>query len=78
MTIGKVLFAIMLVATATSASAQDNMGTPQEQSACRPDTRKYCIHVKADAGPFAFLSCLQQNRQKLSKACRQVLESHGQ
>jgi hypothetical protein len=76
---GKVLVAAMLVAISTSAFAQaGNPGTPAEQAACRPDTRKFCIHVKPEQGPFAFLACLQSNRAKLSKACRAVLESNGQ
>jgi len=53
-------------------------GSPQEQSACRPDTRRFCTHIKPEMGPFAYLGCLQSNRAKLSKACLAVLVSHGQ
>jgi hypothetical protein len=31
-----------------------------------------------DQGDFVILACLQQNRPKLTKACSQVLTSHGQ
>jgi hypothetical protein len=31
-----------------------------------------------DQGDLVILSCLQQNRPKLTKACNQVLVSHGQ
>jgi hypothetical protein len=75
---GKVLFAVLMFATATSAFAQPMPGTPQEQAACRPDTRRFCIKVKPEDGPFAYLSCLQAHRAKLTKACNLVLESHGQ
>jgi hypothetical protein len=78
MMISKALFAAILVAVSTAALAQDMPGTPEEKAACRPDTRKFCIHIKPADGTFAYLGCLQANRQKLSRACRQVLESHGQ
>jgi hypothetical protein len=32
----------------------------------------------ADADVFGILSCLQTNRPKISKACNEVLASHGQ
>ena len=51
-------------------------GTPQEQAACRPDSSKFCREAEPDS--FRVLSCLQRNRAKLSRACRRVLESHGQ
>lgn len=51
-------------------------GTPQEQAACRPDSNKFCREAEPDS--FRVLSCLQRNRAKLSRACRRVLESHGQ
>ena len=53
-------------------------GTPEEQAACRPDTRRLCRSVPVSAGEMAFLNCLQQNRTKLSKACHAVLKRHGQ
>jgi hypothetical protein len=31
-----------------------------------------------DQGDLVILSCLKENRPKLSKACSQVLVSHGQ
>jgi hypothetical protein len=68
-------FVAVLALSATECLAQ---GTQQEQAACRPDVRKHCRHLKPNAGALVFLSCLQKNRSKLSKACRNVLESHGQ
>jgi hypothetical protein len=51
-------------------------GTPQEQAACRPDSQRYCADAIPDT--FRVLSCLQRNREKITNACRRVLESHGQ
>ena len=51
-------------------------GTPAEQAACRRDSTTLCKDAVPDT--FRVLACLQQNRQRISKACREVLESHGQ
>ena len=51
-------------------------GTPEEQAACRPDSTRFCKAAEPDS--FRVLACLQQNRAKISIACRKVLESHGQ
>jgi hypothetical protein len=74
---------ILIAAPATQGLAQGPLpgpfsGTPEEQAACRPDTRRLCRAIPANAGEMAFLQCLQVNRAKLSKACRAVLETHGQ
>jgi hypothetical protein len=59
------------------AQQQQRSGTPEEQKACAHDVQKYCRAVMDDAD-LIVLSCLQQNRAKLTKACDQVLVSHGQ
>jgi hypothetical protein len=74
---------ILITAPATQGFAQGPLpgpfsGTPAERAACRPDTRRLCRTIPANAGEGAFLQCLQQNRAKLSKACRAVLQTHGQ
>jgi hypothetical protein len=51
-------------------------GTPEEQAACRQDSVTLCRDAIPDS--LRVLACLQQNRNRISKACRQVLESHGQ
>ena len=51
-------------------------GTPEEQAACRRDSTTLCRDAVPDT--FRVLACLQQNRARISKACREVLESHGQ
>ena len=50
-------------------------GTPEERAACNHDSVKFCRDDIPDT--FAVLSCLQDHRKKLRKACRRVLESHG-
>jgi hypothetical protein len=50
-------------------------GTPQEQAACAPDSRKFCKQFEPD--PLQVLGCLQQNRTKISRACQQVLQNRG-
>jgi hypothetical protein len=56
-------------------------GDEQERAACRPDVVRYCKELIKDddnSDVFAILNCLQTNRAKISKACNQVLASHGQ
>ena len=64
-------------ATITPVLAQTRSGTPEEQKACGPDVSRYCRAVM-DQGDLVILSCLQQNRPMISKACNAVLVSHGQ
>jgi hypothetical protein len=51
-------------------------GTPEEQAACSPDAVKFCRDDIPAA--FAVLACLQKHRDKLKKACREVLKSHSE
>jgi hypothetical protein len=76
MTSGKiVVFALVLVAMACPSPASAQSGTPEEQAACRPDARRLCREYVGN--DQAVLACFQQNRAKLSRACRAVLERHG-
>lgn len=65
-------------ATGQGTPAQGGLfeGTPEEQAACSPDATKFCN----DKIPVTMqvLACLQENRTKLRKVCREVLEAHGQ
>jgi hypothetical protein len=74
-----VMLLVLLSATASTAAfaQQGHSGTEQEQKACAHDVAKYCRPLM-DQGDLVILSCLQQNRPKLTKACNQVLVSHGQ
>ena len=65
------------VSGAALAQQQQRSGTPEEQKACAHDVQKYCRAVMNEPD-LTVLSCLQQNRSKLTHACNQVLVSHGQ
>ncbi len=75
--IRKLVLALALTAAAVATIAQAG-GTPEEQTACRPDVRRFCHTIPPGSGDGAFLACLQEHRAKLHRACREVLESHGQ
>ncbi|HEU4805465.1 MAG TPA: cysteine rich repeat-containing protein [Nitrobacter sp.] len=66
-----------LTMTMAQAQGQSHSGTEAEQRACARDVSRFCRKVM-DQGDFTILACLQQHRPKLTKACNQVLLSHGQ
>lgn len=80
------VMAVLLVLSGTALAAEnqptqqqgpfDFKGTPEEQAACAPDSKKFCSDAIPDT--FRVLACLQEHRERLRKACRQVLEDHGQ
>ena len=59
----------ILAATPLAAFAQ---GTPQQRAACRPDVVKFCKGKGDDPG--VLLSCLEDNKDKISERCRKVIE----
>jgi hypothetical protein len=65
------LFIVPFVLMASVASAQ------QGQDACARDVSRYC-RAHMNDGDQIVLACLKQNRGRLSRACQQVLTSHGQ
>ena len=67
---------VLSISVSTSAMAQRS-GTPEEQKACTRDVERFCREVM-DQGDFTVLACLKEHRPKLSKACNEVLLSHGQ
>ncbi|MBR1217584.1 hypothetical protein JQ557_06270 [Bradyrhizobium sp. U87765 SZCCT0131] len=73
------LTALVLATISTSTLAQNaqRSGTPEEQKACTKDVSRYC-RTMMDQGDLVILSCLQQNRAKISAACDKVLKDHGQ
>lgn len=73
------LIASLFASAATFAMAQNQnrSGTPEEQKACSKDVSRYCRSVMNESD-LVILSCLQQHRPKISKACNAVLASHGQ
>src|SRR5437879_2456995 len=46
-------------------------------AACARDVSRFC-RAHMNDGDQIVLACLKQNRSRLSKACQQVLASHGQ
>jgi hypothetical protein len=61
-------------------SSPMQQGTEKERDACHPDVNRYC-QAQLQANPddvLGILGCLQTNRSKISKACQEVLASHGQ
>ena len=77
MRIGIAFMSAMLIAASSAAFAVDAPGTRDEQAACRSDSRRFCRAIDPDSGTHGILTCLKQNRSKLSRACRGLLESHG-
>ena len=76
----KFLLAVSLLSVSLSTGAlaqQQRSGTAEEQAACSRDVQRHCRKV-IDQGDFTILACLKENRPKISKACDQVLKSHGQ
>jgi hypothetical protein len=71
-------FAVVLaVGISSAALGQQGGGTDQERERCSPDVKRYCTQV-INQGDLVVLSCLQQNRAKLSPASNKVLVDHGQ
>ena len=64
-------FVLPLILMASAASAQ------QGHDACARDVSRFCRAQMQD-GDQIVLACLQQNRARISKACQQMLTSHGQ
>jgi hypothetical protein len=70
----RVCLALTLVLLATAAMAQNEADSP-EGRACRGDARRFCAKEIGDE--FRVASCLQEHRERLTRACRAVLEGHG-
>jgi len=64
--------ALVVLLCATTASAQENRGTPEQRAACAPDAFRLCVGYIPN--PASVEQCLRQNESDLSDACRSVLE----
>ena len=64
--------ALAILPAAAFAAEEKHLGTPQQQRACRPDVLKHCRAVQG--GDVALAKCLEANTDKLTSACRKVLE----
>ena len=74
------VLSVLSVSASTGAFAQaqgQHSGTDAEQKACARDVQRFCRPLM-DKGDLVILSCLKENRPKLTKACGNVLISHGQ
>jgi hypothetical protein len=73
------LAAALTLATVTSVAAQ-GQGNEKERAACRPDVMRFCKEFVKDKDEdvVSILNCLESNKSRISKACSQVLASHGQ
>jgi hypothetical protein len=72
-----VLIAISaLIVGFCDARAETGNGSPQERQACSRDASRLCRKQMAD-GDSAVQQCLQQNRDRLGRACRKVFQDHG-
>ena len=69
----RLLCLISFVLIASSASAQ----SAREHDACARDVARLCRAVMND-GDQVVLSCLQQHRTRISRACERVMAEHGQ
>jgi ribosomal 50S subunit-associated protein YjgA (DUF615 family) len=63
--------ALAVVAGLSAASAQDQRA--MQQQACSRDVSRYCRKLMNE-GDMAIHQCLQQHREKLSPACRRLVE----
>jgi len=76
----KLILVVTLLSLSVSTGAiaqQQRSGTAEEQKACARDVQRFCRKV-IDDSDLIILSCLQDNRPKLSAACDHVLKDHGQ
>jgi hypothetical protein len=72
-------FCLMIVLLASSAAwAEGNQSPSQntpEDRACRGDAHRFCKDALPDE--FRVASCLQEHKDRISHACRAVLDGHG-
>src|ERR1043166_1637036 len=72
-TMTRFLLAIPLLMVVTAASAQSGRPDP----GCARDVSRFC-RAHMDEGDQVILTCLKQNRSRLSKVCAKVLTDNGQ
>jgi hypothetical protein len=69
-----IFFAVILISGAALAQTSPQENTPEDR-ACRGDAHRFCKDDIPDQ--FKVGSCLQMNKEKLSRACKAVLANHG-
>jgi hypothetical protein len=68
------ILAVFLTSSAALAQTYPQENTPEDR-ACRGDARRFCKDDIPDQ--FKVGSCLQMNKEKLTRACKTMLESQG-
>jgi hypothetical protein len=68
------VLAVFLVSSAAMAQTYPEQNTPEDR-ACRGDARRLCKDDIPDQ--FKVGSCLQANKDRLSRTCKAMLDSHG-
>jgi hypothetical protein len=69
-----IFFAMILMSSAALAQTSPQENTPEDR-ACRGDAHRFCKDDIPDQ--FKVGSCLQMNKEKLSRACKAMLAGHG-
>ena len=68
------LIAVLLTSGAALAQTYPHEDTPEDR-ACRFDARHFCKDDIPDQ--FKVGSCLQAHKDRLTRACKTVLDGHG-
>lgn len=76
MMIRRTLMTVVFLSVSSMAFANMS-GTPDQRAACGHDVRKFCHKLKEADGAFAYLQCLQSNRDSLSAPCSTMLKGYG-
>ena len=72
----KKVLLLAFIASSVASSAYAQQTRAEQERACGRDVSRFCKAV-SDAGDMVILSCLQQNRTKISAACQKVLKDNG-
>jgi hypothetical protein len=69
-----IVLAVLLASVPVDAFAQDGRrGTAQQQKACRADVSRFC-RAAMQGSDTQIAECLRNNKERLSKACRDVMQ----
>jgi hypothetical protein len=69
-----IFFAVILTSSAALGQTSSQENTPEDR-ACRGDAHRFCKDDIPDQ--FKVGSCLQMNKEKLSRGCKAMLAGHG-
>jgi hypothetical protein len=72
----KKVLLLAFIASSVASNAYAQQTRAEQERACGRDVSRFCKAV-SDAGDMVILSCLQQNRTKISAACQKVLKDNG-